>query len=106
MTEYPLSLVEIVAWLRSKERSLAGSKVSIVNIRDRAEHKPAACADFDGTNSIGRIDAWVSGEFDFHVLRVSDGADIFWRHAEVAAVNQLESVYAEFIESLGGHETA
>jgi len=84
LTEYPLTVAEIASWYRSKQRSLAGSAVSLVEIRERAEYLPAA--DFDGANTIGRINAWVTGEFDFEALRVSDGKDIFSRHVTVSMV--------------------
>jgi hypothetical protein len=97
MTTYPLQLAEIVSWYQSKQRSLQGPDVSLVNIKERdIGPKPAAAADFDGAGSMGRIDGWVSGEFDFHVLRVSDGKDIFWRHADVSAVDELEDMRTFF----------
>jgi hypothetical protein len=49
---------------------------------------------------MGRINGWVSGEFDFEAVRVSDGEDIFWRHVTVVSVDALESAYAEFLQSL------
>ena len=102
MTTYPLTLAEIVSWYRSKQRLLTGSNVSLIDIRERAEYLSAAAADFDGTDTIGRIDGWVSGEFDFHVLRASDGKDIFWRHAAVSSVDELEGAYADFLQILAG----
>jgi hypothetical protein len=95
-----LTLAEIVSWYRSKQRSLADSSVSLVGIRERSEHLPAAAADFDGANTIGRIDGWASGAFDFHVLRASDGKDIFWRHADVSSVDELEDAYADFLRNM------
>jgi hypothetical protein len=37
---------------------------------------PAAAADFDGVDAIGRLNGWVSGEFDFEAIRVSDSEDV------------------------------
>lgn len=103
LTEYPLTLAETVCWYRSKQRSLAGSAVSLVDIRERTEYLPATTADFDGANTMGRINAWVTGEFDFEALRVSDGKDIFWRHVKVHMVGgELEDAYADFIRVLAG----
>lgn len=52
---------------------------------------------------MGRINGWVSGEFDFEALRVSDGKDIFWRHVKVSVVgDELEDAYADFIRVLAG----
>jgi hypothetical protein len=100
LTEYPLTLAEIVSWCHSKQRSLTGSSVSLVAIRERTEYLPAASADFNGIDTLGQITGWVSGEFDFHTLRVSDGKDIFWRHADVSSVDELEDAYADFLRSL------
>jgi len=101
LTEYPLTLAEIVSWYHSKQRSLEGSRASLVEIRERdSGRKPAAVANFDGTDTLGQISGWVSGEFDFHVLRVPDGRDIFWRHVDVSAVDELECAYADFLRSL------
>lgn len=101
MTEYPLKLSEIVAWYQSKQLSLAGSTVSLVEIHQTTEYLPAAGADFDGPGALGRIDGWVSGDFDFHALRASDGKDILWSHVKVAAVgDELEQAYADFVRVL------
>lgn len=103
MTEYPLTLAEIVSWFRSKEGSLAGSAVALVNIRERTEYVPAAAADFDGPNTLGQIGAWVSGAFDFHVLRASDGKDIFLHHVDVSALDdKLEAAYTDFLRTMRG----
>lgn len=101
VTEYPLTVGEIMSWFRSKQRSLEGSGVSLVNIQGRdTGPKPAAFADFDAPNATGRINAWASGEFDFEALRGSDGKDIFWRQAKVSSVNELEDTYAAFLRTL------
>ena len=104
MTKEPLTLAEIVSWYRSKQRSLAGSAVSLVDIRERKDHLSAAAADFNGANTMGRINGWVSGEFDFEAVRVSDGKDVFWRHADVSSVDQLEDAYADFVQTLQNSE--
>jgi hypothetical protein len=105
LTRNPLTVAEIVSWYRSKQPSLEGSEISLVDVRERdSGPKPAAAADFDGPGTMGRIDGWVSGEFDFHVLRVSDGKDIFWRHVDVSAVGELESAYADFLRTLHNPE--
>jgi hypothetical protein len=96
LTQYPLTLGEIVSWYHSKQRSLAGSAVSLADIRERTDHLPAAAADFDGANTTGRITGWVSGAFDFEALR-ADGKDIFWRHVDVSSVDELETAYADFL---------
>lgn len=100
MTTHPLALEEIVSWYRSKQRCLEGSGVSVVDIRERTDQLPAAAADFSGADTMGRINGWVSGEFDFEAVRVSDGADIFWRHVDVTNLDALESAFADFLKNL------
>jgi hypothetical protein len=101
LTQYLLTLGEIVSWFRSKQRFLEGSIISLVDIRQRdCGPKPAAAADFDGPNTMGRINGWVSGEFDFEATRVPDGKDIFWRRVDVSAVDELETAYADFLRKM------
>jgi len=100
MTGYPLTLSEIVSWCRSKQRSLADSPVSVIGIRERTEHLPAVAADFNGPDTMGRINGWESGEFDFEVVRVLDGASMFWRHVNVSAVDALEAPYDDFLQQM------
>ena len=57
-------------------------------------------AEFSGDDVMGRITGWVSGEFDFEIVRVSDGTDRFWRHITVANLEELEATYEEFLEHL------
>jgi hypothetical protein len=101
LLKHPLKIDDIVSWYQSKKDSLEGSGICLVSIR-RGEHgpKPAAVADFDGVTAIGQISGWVSGEFDFHALRTSDGKDIYWRHVVVTAVQNLETVFSEFLDTL------
>jgi hypothetical protein len=105
MTAYPLTLADITSWYRSKQHALAGMDVSLVGIRERTEYTPAARADFDGVDAMGEICGWVSGEFDFAIVRVSDGAQVFWRHADVAAVDDLESAFTDFLGSMLNPQT-
>ena len=101
LTEYPFTLDEITSWYRSKQRLLVGSPVCLIDIKETTNPwKPAALANFNGTNALGRINGWVSGEFDFEVIRISDGKDIFWRHVDVSVLDELEEAYGDFIRSI------
>jgi len=72
-----------------------------VNIKEGAGGpKPGAAADFEGPNTMGQICGWVSGEFDFEAIRVPDGKNIFWRHVDVSAVDELEIAYADFLREM------
>lgn len=102
MTEYPLRLTDIRSWYESKRAALAGSDVSLIGIRETEEFLPASGADFDGVDTLGRINGWVSGEFDFEVLRVSDGTAVFFEHAKVSTIDEVEEAYAKFIRALRG----
>ena len=101
LKEYPLKLDEVVSWFHSKQRTLAGSLVTLGDIRKRTKYLQVAAAEFSGTGAFGEIDAWISGEFDFHVLRSSDRKDIFFRHVKTSAIDgELESVYEEFLRAM------
>lgn len=97
---FPLTTHQIVSWYRSKQAVLEGSGVSLVGIRESTGRKPAAAADFDADNAMGRINGWVSGEIDFEAVRVSDGKDLFWQHVDVSVTDQLDATYADFIQRL------
>ena len=102
MNEHPITLDQIVAWLRSKERNLGDSGVTLVEVRERRVHVPAAAADFEATHATGRINAWVSGEFDFEVPRKEDGTDLLLRHEDVSSLDEpiLERAYADFLRRM------
>jgi len=106
MREHPMKLDEIVLWYRSKQDLLTNTGISLTDVRERTEHLSAAGADFNGPDSMGRINGWVSGEFDFEVVRVSDGRDLFWRHVTISACNELEAVYDEFLLAMLGNSGA
>jgi len=88
--------------LRSKERALSDLGVALAEVRERHVHVPSAAADFDSTLAIGRINAWVSGEIDFEVLRREDGTDVLFRHEEVSRMDEpaLQEAYADFLRRM------
>jgi hypothetical protein len=49
---------------------------------------------------MGRISGWVSGEFDFEILSVSDENQIFWQHKDVSSMDALEDAYAAFLQKM------
>ena len=51
---------------------------------------------------MGRINGWVTGEFDFEVLRVSDGKDILFRHVKITTMHEsiLEKAYEDFLQGI------
>ncbi|HTC64451.1 MAG TPA: hypothetical protein VK709_16545 [Candidatus Saccharimonadales bacterium] len=100
MTTYPFTVAQIVSWFRLKQRLLEGSSISVDDIRERKEYLPAVAADFVSDGIMGRINGWVSGEFDFEVIRVSDGMNLYSGHAKVSALGSLESAYMDFLQQL------
>lgn len=102
MSEHPITVEQIVAWLRYKERSLANLGVTLAEVRERHAHVPSAAADFDSNLAIGRINAWASGEIDFEVLRREDGTDVLFRHEEVSRMDELslEEAFADFLRCM------
>src|SRR5579859_7735017 len=96
----PLTITDIVSWYLSKQRLLAHSDVLVVDIRETAQHLPAAAADLRGTDSMGRINGWVSGEFDFEAVRISTGEDIFWEHIKVTSLEDLDGVFTGLVKHM------
>jgi hypothetical protein len=81
------------------ERTLGDSGVTLAAVRERRIHLSAVAADFDSSRAIGRINAWVSGEIDFQVLRRETGEDVLIKHAKVSKMDgpDLEGAYADFL---------
>jgi hypothetical protein len=96
----PFTLAEIVSWYRSKQNELQSCGVSLVDIREFGEDSPGAVVDFDEANAIGRICGWVSGDFDFEVLRISDSKTLFGGHVRASSISDLEAKYEEFVRHL------
>ena len=99
MNDYPVTIEEIVSWLRFMESTRGGSDVTLAEVRERHTHVPAVAADFDSSRAIGRISAWVTGAIDFQVLRKENGEDVLFRHAQVSKMDgpDLEAAYADFL---------
>jgi hypothetical protein len=99
MNQYSITLEDLVSWLRSKENSLRDLGIALEEVQERRDHIPAAAADFDSARAIGRINAWVSGEVDFEVLRREDGTDVLFRRSKVSRMDEpaLERAYSDFL---------
>lgn len=95
----PFTLPEIVSWLQSKRSVVNGSVVTLVDLRQSTEYLPAAAADFDCGDTMGRITGWVSGDFDFEAVDL-EGRDVFWGHVHASALDELEPTYLEFVKHL------
>ena len=96
-----MDLADIVRWLHSIESELRdGAKLA--GVKARPEYLPAAFADFDGIETMGRICGWVTGLFDFEVVRIRDGHQSFFRHEEVEGINDpsLNTALAAFVAAL------
>jgi len=103
MTDYPLNLDEIGSWLRTVASASASHLVTPGEIRQgRSTNKPSACADFDSDTKMGRISAWVSGEIDFEVLRISDGGLVLCHHENVPTLSDpsLEKAVSLFFDAM------
>jgi hypothetical protein len=102
MSDYPITLEEIVSWLRSKEQVLQDLGITLADVRESHTNKPAAVADFDTAQAIGQICAWVSGEIDFQVLRVTDSKDVFLHHEKISNLHapSLAIVYSDFLRQM------
>jgi hypothetical protein len=102
MNNYPIELQEILVWFRSKDQALKDLGITLADVRESNTAKPAAAANFDTAPAVGQIVAWVSGEIDFQVTRVSDGKDVFLRHEVVSNLSapSLQSAYDDFLRNM------
>jgi len=107
MSEYPLTLEGVVLWLKSKAGELDPSKVQLAEMRERRGQVPAVGADFDSPGAMGRINVWVSGQFDFEVLRISDGKNVLFRHEAAAALDAaaLDHAFSQFVQTLANPQS-
>lgn len=78
----------------------------MAGVRQRTEHLPAAFADYDGPERMGRICGWANGWFDFEIIRHNDGGQVFFRHVEAHQIDdpKLREALAAFTTALA--ETA
>jgi hypothetical protein len=98
MSEVRIRLADIVQWLRSTESELHGG-AQIAGIK---EWPDGAFADFDGAETMGRICVWSRGFFDFKVIRMSDGHQVFFRHEDVERTDDrsLDAALTAFVAAL------
>ena len=104
MSDYPFTLEDVVAWISSLEDRFNEFRIDLAEIKQRSEFLPGAAADFDSADATGRINVWISGEFDFEVLDQSSGRDILFRHVNTRSLNDraLESAIDEFTRAMIG----
>jgi hypothetical protein len=102
VNNYPLTVGNIVAWLRSKEEALPPLGIALADLHEHHMHLPYVGADFDSSVAMGRISFWVSGDVDLQVLRVSDGRDLLFRHEHVLNLEspELEDAYQAFLQKM------
>jgi hypothetical protein len=95
-----MRLAELVQWLHSTESLLHGT--TMAGIQQRLEYLPAAFADYDGPKTMGRVCGWVNGLFDFEIIRIMDGKQLFFRHVEVERIDDpsLNEALAAFVTML------
>ena len=100
-----LTIEEIEGWLRGVSTVQPGYEVE-VEMRQFSGPKPGVVMDlFSADLTIaGRITAWVSGEFDFEVLR--DGSSALYEHFDAASLSELEPPRVRFVAALRKPEDA
>jgi hypothetical protein len=99
---HPLSTPMIASWLESLRPEAERAEVKIANLRESQLHTPTVAADYDSDRAMGRISVWVTGEFDFEVLRITSGEHVFFRHESTIdfGVPGLLEAYSAFIRSM------
>ena len=101
MSRDVLDLDQVKAWLQSRSSDLVQG-VTLTEVRASTQHRPSASADFNATDSAGRINIWVSGEIDFEVIRRSGYSFAFFRHEDVSSMAdpRLVDIYHEFLQRM------
>lgn len=96
-----IDLQEIMHWLHSTQSSLSHA-VKLSEVKHRVEYVPAAYADFDGLETMGRISGWITGQFDFEVIRTADGRQTFFQHHKVKRIDDpaLNAALSDFVAAL------
>jgi hypothetical protein len=102
MADYPLTVAEIVFWLRSRAIAEDHGSVTLEAVRENHKNIPSVGADFDSQGCLGQIVAWVTGEFDFLILRRSDGTGMFFRNETIPNLGAgiLDDAYREFLDKM------
>ncbi len=85
MSESRIDLADIVQWLRSTESVLSGG-ATMAGVKERSER-------------LG-----VNGLFDFEVVRIADGHQLFFRHEQIDRIDDpsLNAALAAFVAALAG----
>jgi hypothetical protein len=99
MDEYPFTLDQVIAWIRSMDGLLAERGIILAGIKTNERHKPSVVADFDSEGALGRISAWVSGELVFEVLSRQTGEFIHFQHEHLTNTTARSS-YREFVNQM------
>ena len=77
----------------------------MLEIRESTEHVPTAGVDFQSSRSYANITTWVTGAFDFLILRASDGEPLYSSHVDATEINEtLEEAFTEFIRNISALE--
>ncbi|MDX2269819.1 MAG: hypothetical protein NW208_17085 [Bryobacter sp.] len=104
MNENNLTLLEIKSWMDARRSGLQNTEAWRGAQECEEEAIPFVVADFDGVDAMGQITGWVTGRFFFHVIRVSDGKEIYCRqHLNVTSLHELNPAYQEFLIHLKVH---
>lgn len=85
-----LDMKELIEWLQGQASELArdGLQAEVVE-SDSLGDNPSARLDASSSEAMGRITGWISGEFNFEVVRVADEAqslDVYIRAGSLADV--------------------
>lgn len=92
---------DIARWLAERGEALRYHCVEFTVEESVGEtDMPSAFADFFRPEFCGRITGWISGEFDFEVLRNADLQTVLHRRTEVSGLDELSNVYQEFEAAL------
>ncbi len=100
-----MTIKQIRTWLDGKGQDLKSMGVS-TELRETPASgpKPAVVGEMASARALGRITGWITGEFQFEVIRIDDEATVFDRRVQADSADQLEDYYDAFKATLTENE--
>jgi len=96
-----LEMKELIEWLKGQAAELAIDGVEAeVTESDSLGDNPSARLEASSDEMMGRITAWVSGEFNFEVLRIADETQLLDVYIRTSSLTDVEAAGKEFQSAL------
>lgn len=102
-----LEVKELIDWLKGQAAELAkdGLQAEVTESESLGDN-PSARIEASSDEMMGRITGWVSGEFNFEVLRVRDEAQLLDVYIRASSLADVEAASKEFRAALKANSIA